>query len=149
GLFSGVLSAFIIQSTQSLQPNPDDVIVALLAHIATRLDNPLNETAPVSQPIRDLLSPGSPAPSSIRINVFWFISLVLSLTTVLVGIVSLQWLREHQQYPKALSSKQVFALFNMRAEGLEAWYVPQVFSALPLLLQVALVLFLVGLVDFL
>jgi len=37
----------------------------------------------------------------------------------------------------------------MRVRGLEAWYVPQIFSALPVLLQFSLVLFLVGLVDFL
>ena len=37
----------------------------------------------------------------------------------------------------------------MRVEGLEAWYVPQIFAALPVLLQFALILFLVGLIDFL
>jgi hypothetical protein len=125
-------------------------MIALLTHIATRLDNPLNGTSLVSQQINPLpsTSPG-PAPSSIRINVFWFISLVFSLTTVLIGIVSLQWLREHQEYPPSLSSQDRFALFNMRARGLEAWYVPQIFAALPVLLQFSLVLFFVGLVDFL
>ncbi|KDR70536.1 hypothetical protein GALMADRAFT_15902, partial [Galerina marginata CBS 339.88] len=148
GLFSGVLTAFVIESYQGLQSDPNDVMIALLTRIATRLDNPLNGTTLVPQQIDELPS-GSPVASSIRINIFWFISLVFSLTTVLVGIISLQWLREHQEYPKSLSSKERFALFNMRARGLEAWYVPQVFAALPVLLQFALVLFFVGLVDFL
>jgi len=37
----------------------------------------------------------------------------------------------------------------MHAEALERWYVPQIFAALPLLLQIGLILFLVGLADFL
>ena len=123
-------------------------MIALLTRIATRLDNPLNGTSLVPQQI-DALPSTSPLPSSIRINIFWFISLVFSLTTVLIGIISLQWLREHQEYPPSLSSRERFALFNMRVRGLEAWYVPQIFSALPVLLQFSLVLFLVGLVDFL
>jgi len=123
-------------------------MIALLTRIATRMDNPLNGTSLVSQQI-DALPPTSLAPSSIRINIFWFISLVSSLTTVLICIVSLQWLREHQEYAPSLSSKDRFALFNMRVRGLEAWYVPQTFAVLPVLLQFSLVLFLVGLVDFL
>ena len=123
-------------------------MIALLTRIATRLDNPLNGTASVPQQMNALPS-NSPLPSSIRINIFWFVGLVLSLTTALIGIVSLQWLRAHQQYPTSISSKQRFALFNMRARGLEAWYVPQIFAALPVLLQFALVLFFVGLIEFL
>lgn len=84
-----------------------------------------------------------------RVNALWFISLVLSLTVVLVGTVALQWLREHQRYPVQSTPRDKFAIFNMRREGLQEWYVPQIFSALPMLLQVSLVLFLVGLIDFL
>ncbi|KAF9478482.1 hypothetical protein BDN70DRAFT_776691, partial [Pholiota conissans] len=85
--------------------------------------------------------------SSIRINIFWFISLVLSLTTVLVGTIALQWLREHQSYP-GFSPKETLAIHHMRSEALEIWHVSRIFAALPLLLQGALVLFLAGLIDF-
>jgi hypothetical protein len=74
-------------------------------------------------------------------------SLILSLTTVLVGTIALQWLREHQSYP-GVSPKETLAILHMRSESLEAWYVPQIFSTLPLLLQGALVLFFAGLIDF-
>ncbi|KDR83160.1 hypothetical protein GALMADRAFT_26591, partial [Galerina marginata CBS 339.88] len=92
GLFSAVVTAFIIESYKTLQPDPNDTIISLLSVIANRLDN-------TTTPIPVLLSPtdpGShptPATSSIRINNFWFISLVLSLATVLVGTISLQWIR--------------------------------------------------------
>ncbi|KDR78370.1 hypothetical protein GALMADRAFT_1317448 [Galerina marginata CBS 339.88] len=144
GLFSAVVTAFIIESYRNLQPNQDDAIISLLSQIATRLDNS-TFTLPSSTVS---LSTFTPTPSSIRVNTFWFLSLVLSLTTVLVGIVSLQWLREHQSYPN-LTPKQTYALFNMRAESLQKWYVPRIFTLLPLLLQSALVLFLGGMIDFL
>ncbi|KAF8147824.1 hypothetical protein B0H34DRAFT_275066 [Crassisporium funariophilum] len=91
----------------------------------------------------------SPTPSAIRVNIFWFMSLILSLTTVVVGIVSLQWLREHQRYPNYLPPQETFARHTLRSKALEAWHVPQVFTALPMLLQAALVLFFTGIIDFL
>ncbi|KDR78341.1 hypothetical protein GALMADRAFT_1367350, partial [Galerina marginata CBS 339.88] len=145
GLFSAVVTAFIVESYKNLKPDPNDAIIGLLSHIATRLDNATSILPSASQ----LNNEFSPTASSIRINTFWFVSLVLSLTTVLVGIVSLQWLREHQFYPNYLSPKQTFALFNMRSEGLRNWHVQKVFTLLPLLLQSALVLFLGGMIDFL
>ncbi|KDR74820.1 hypothetical protein GALMADRAFT_564128 [Galerina marginata CBS 339.88] len=146
GLFSAVVTAFIIESYKTLQPNPNDAIVALLSVIANRLDN--TTTFPV---LLSSTAPGlsfSPTKSAIRVNNFWFISLVLSLATVLIGIVSLQWIREHQNYP-SVPPRESFALFNMRADGLQKWHVPKIFTALPLLLQSALVLFLGGIIDFL
>ncbi|KDR68545.1 hypothetical protein GALMADRAFT_24146, partial [Galerina marginata CBS 339.88] len=132
GLFSAVVTAFIIESYKMLQRDPNDAIISLLSVIANRLDN---TTATIPTPIL-LSSIGSgssfsPTTSSIRINNFWFISLVLSLATVLVGIISLQWIREHQNYPN-LPPRECFALFNMRADGLKRWHVPKIFTALPL-----------------
>ncbi|KDR83136.1 hypothetical protein GALMADRAFT_872377 [Galerina marginata CBS 339.88] len=147
GLFSAVVTAFIIESYRTLQPDPNDTIISLLSIIANRLDN-TTIPAPILLSSTGLGSSFSPTTSSIRINNFWFISLVLSLATVLVGIISLQWIREHQNYTN-LPPRESFALFNMRADGLKRWHVPKVFTALPLLLQSALVLFLGGVIDFL
>lgn len=84
-----------------------------------------------------------------QINILWFSSLILSLTTVIIGIVSLQWLREHQRYTEPLTSKQALAVFHLRAASLKKWHLPHVFSFLPLLLQAAVILFFAGLVEFL
>ncbi|KDR66592.1 hypothetical protein GALMADRAFT_106286, partial [Galerina marginata CBS 339.88] len=143
GLFSAVITAFVIESYKTLQPDPNNAIVDLLSHIASRLDNPLNDVSPIAS-----AASFSPSSSSIRVNILWFLSLILSLTTVLVGIITLQWLREYQSYP-GLTPKQSLAVFRMRSEGMEKWYVWKIFTALPLLLQTALALFLVGVVDFL
>ncbi|KAF9482267.1 hypothetical protein BDN70DRAFT_801991, partial [Pholiota conissans] len=90
-----------------------------------------------------------PSGSAIRVNILWFLSLVLSLSTVLVGIVSLQWIREYQRYAGVSSTRRKLALRNMRTEGLERWLIPEILAGLPLLLQTALVLFFVGIIDFL
>ncbi|KAF8899785.1 hypothetical protein CPB84DRAFT_1116832 [Gymnopilus junonius] len=48
-----------------------------------------------------------------------------------------------------LLCQQKFALCNMQAEDFEAWYVPHILSLLPIFLQMALVLFFMGLTGFL
>ncbi|KAH9474779.1 hypothetical protein JR316_0013244, partial [Psilocybe cubensis] len=145
GLFSAVITAFIVESYKNLQPDPNDAIVSLLSQIASQMDRSLNVTTVNLSPANSF----APTPSSIRVNVFWFISLVLSMGTVIIGIVSLQWLREHQSYESDLSPREKYALFNMRANGLKRWHVDKFLNSLPLLLQAALVLFLGGVIDFL
>jgi hypothetical protein len=145
GLFSAVVTAFVIESYKFLQPSPNDAVVGLLFQIANSLNN--TSSFPPSVDPASITTPFSPTSSAIRLNVFFFLSLILSLTTVLIGTISLQWLREHQSYPN-FSSKEKAAILHMRSKALEAWYVPVIFSVLPLLLQGALVLFLAGLVDF-
>lgn len=145
GLFSAVVTAFVIETYQGLQEDPNDTIILLLSRISDSLENPLN----VTKSSDSLIPQFSPSSSIIRINIYFFISLILSLTTVLIGIVSLQWLREHQAYTGSFTPQNTFAAIHMRSEALEKWYVPEVFSALPLLLQLALVLFFVGVIEFL
>jgi hypothetical protein len=140
-----VVTAFVIESYKFLQPDSNDAVIGLLFLIA----NSLNNTSPLPPSVNPapITNPFSQTSSSVRINVFWFLSLILSLTTVLIGTISLQWLREHQSYPN-FSPKEKAAILHMRSTALEAWYVPVIFSTLPLLLQGALILFLAGLIDF-
>ncbi|KAJ3517344.1 hypothetical protein NLJ89_g567 [Agrocybe chaxingu] len=145
-LFSAVVTAFIIESYKNLKPDPNDTAVILLARIASRLDNPLNSSA-LPPAVDETPIPFSP--SLTLVNVFWILSLVVSLTTVLIGIVASQWLREHQIYPAHFSTEQKLALFNMRTEMLNRWYIPAFFTSLPVLLELALVLFFFGLAEFL
>lgn len=95
-----------------------------------------------------LLKGNSVTAHSERINILWFVSLSLSLATVSIGIVCMQWLREFQRDAN-LPPKDSVALRQMRYEGLLKWRVPGILSVLPLLLQGGLVLFLAGLLDLL
>ena len=144
GLFSGVLSAFVIQTVNDLQEDPSDQIILLLSQISRNM-NGSNTTTSIPPQASDFFIPTA---SSVCVNVLWLVSLVLSLTTVLIAIVVLQWLREHQNYPTSVTPKDKFALFHMRQEGLKKWHVPKIIASIPVLLLLALILFLIGLIDF-
>ncbi|TFK36505.1 hypothetical protein BDQ12DRAFT_699565 [Crucibulum laeve] len=81
-----------------------------------------------------------PDTSAIRVNIFWFLSLVLSLATVLIGTLCMQWLREYER-DASLSHKESIGLRHIKYCGLLAWHVPAITAA-------ALVLFFGGLLDF-
>ncbi|KJA15645.1 hypothetical protein HYPSUDRAFT_97051, partial [Hypholoma sublateritium FD-334 SS-4] len=130
GLFSAVVTAFVIATYPNLQADPNVTIIQLLSRISNSLESPLNSSSPALQP--SPFPSFSPASSTIRINIYFFISLILSLATVLIGIVSLQWLREHQSYTGSFTPQNRFSAIHMRLEALEKWRVPEVFSALPL-----------------
>lgn len=86
------------------------------------------------------------APSSaIWINTLWFSSLICTLSASSIAIMVKQWL---QQYNLGLSgtSHEVARLRQYRYESLLKWRIVWIIAMLPILLQVALCLFLAGLV---
>ncbi|KAF9568291.1 hypothetical protein CPC08DRAFT_757782 [Agrocybe pediades] len=142
GLFSATVTAFTIESYKWLQSDSDAYNARVLGLIYQQL-NPTSG-AEVLASITDTF-PDGPV---VRINACWFLSLILGLTTVLIGIVVAQWLREYER-GVCLPSKDRLALRHMRYEGLVYWQVPRIVAYLPLLLQIAFILFLVGIIDLL
>jgi hypothetical protein len=116
-----------------LQPDPTQQLIAVLTKNTT--------TATFPKFIPD--------PSAVRINIFWFLSLILSLTTVIVGVLSMQWLREYQRNDATTAADEALGLRQMRHEGLLVWRVPEIIGSLPLLLQTAVFLFFCGILDLL
>ncbi|KAF5384498.1 hypothetical protein D9757_006414 [Collybiopsis confluens] len=136
GLFSAAVTAFVIESYKWLnQNNPNNNNDILQGQVNIGVTN--NQT--------NFLSTGS----SVRINVVWFLSLILSLSSVLLGILCKQWLREHRRDTPCSSSKESLELRQLRYESLERWGVPALLASLPLFLQAALVLFFYGILDLL
>ncbi|KAF9475934.1 hypothetical protein BDN70DRAFT_203020 [Pholiota conissans] len=142
GLFSASVTAFTIESYKWLQPNPSSYSDQILSLIYIQL-NPATGIQSLS-----MLSDSIPQGPTVRINIYWFLSLTLGLTTVLIGIISAQWLREYQR-EVSLSSKGRLALRQMRYEGLLFWQIPRIIAMLPLLLQAGFVLFLIGIAELL
>jgi len=137
-LFSASVTAFAVEAFPWLEEATDPSI-AILSQISLQIGN-LSGIQPQPIPL-DSLSGSSL--SAACITTLWFLSLVLSLSAVLIGTLCLQWLREYQRdVPQAYSD----ALQNrrMRYDGLLGWRVPQIISALPLMLQVSVVLFFSG-----
>ncbi|KAE9386278.1 hypothetical protein BT96DRAFT_960608 [Gymnopus androsaceus JB14] len=132
GLFSATVTAFATESYQWLQQDKNSAIFAQLVYISERLNG---STSPAPA-----VSAFTPAPASIRINVFWFLSLTISLATVLVGILCKQWLREYQK-DASVGHHLALELRQMRYESLKKWAFRE--SSL------ALVLFFAGMLDLL
>uniref|UniRef100_A0A0W0G993 DUF6535 domain-containing protein n=1 Tax=Moniliophthora roreri TaxID=221103 RepID=A0A0W0G993_MONRR len=144
GLFSAVVTAFVIESYQWLDKDPADTTVALLTQISKQLGNS-------SVPFDESLSTSTFHASalSVRVNTFWFLSLILSLTSGLFALLCKQWLREHRRDLPTNSPGEALGLRHMRERSLEIWGVPSFLAALPILLELALLLFFAGVVDLL
>ncbi|KAF5351204.1 hypothetical protein D9756_008311 [Leucocoprinus leucothites] len=136
GLFSAAVTAFTVEAFKMLQADPTAALIAVLES--------RNQTTAGVQ------LPGfSPSAMAVRINIFWFLSLVLSLSTVVIGVLSMQWLREYQRDDNTTTAEDALGLRQMRYQGLLAWRVPEIISALPVLLQTAVLLFFCGMLDLL
>ncbi|PSR99068.1 hypothetical protein PHLCEN_2v4225 [Hermanssonia centrifuga] len=149
GLFSAVLTAFVVSSYLLLQPDNTQLTVRLLSQISAQLARfeilpPfINSTA--SQPTA---SPAFQVSTSARwMNCLWFLSLIFSLSSALFGILAKQWIREYLQWRKvAAAPRENVLLRQLRIEAWDDWKVSVGISAIPALLELAVVLFLAGLV---
>ena len=156
GLFSAVLTAFIIDRTQSIQPTPaaqsafyQNQTVVLLYQISRQLSS-LGAQIPVPS---DSSLPDftlSPSASDVRVNIIWIISLVSSLTAALLATLIRQWSRDRmrlfQRYSKPLEVARIRQYLH---EGTMRTYIAALAEVVPGLVHVSLFLFLAGLADFL
>ncbi|EJD44309.1 hypothetical protein AURDEDRAFT_166691 [Auricularia subglabra TFB-10046 SS5] len=143
GLFSAVVTAFSVESYQWLQDDPTDAIIALLSQIERSISQNGTSGAIIAQS-----SSGIPGGVSARINAYWFLSLSLSLVTALVAILGKQWVREFERHA-AMSPREFVGVRQMKFEGLQYWKVGDIISMLPLLLQLSLAVFALGIIKLL
>ncbi|CAK5263420.1 unnamed protein product [Mycena citricolor] len=148
GLFSGVVTTFIIDSYKTLNPDSGSQTVVSLNQISQQLANINNSTAGM-----DALSPTapfSPPASALVCNALWFASLALSLSSALVATLVEQWAREYQHRTSMFSSISIRSRVYMYLYyGLQRFNMHTIVGIPPLLLHASLVLFLAGLVAFL
>jgi Family of unknown function (DUF6535) len=156
GLYSASLTAFLQQSFPNLTPNYvqqnayySQQTVALLAQISAQLEasgSPVPSTVVVPPVFPEFRA----AASDIRVNVFWFMSLIFSLTAALAATIVQQWVRDYmhifQRYNHPLKRARVRQFLY---EGAENWYMPVVVDAVPALIHISLFLFFFGLADYL
>ena len=146
GLFSAVLSAFLVESYQALQPDSQGQMIFLLQIIATQNYTFNSGLLNVTSPPQSLPAFEPPA-WALRVNGLWFASLIVSLATASFGMLVKSWLREY------LAVDQLAPQLRLRARqyrypGLQKWKVSEIAASLPLLLQLALGLFFIGLCFF-
>ncbi|KAK7043842.1 hypothetical protein VNI00_008007 [Paramarasmius palmivorus] len=143
GIFSGVVAAFVIESYHKLEEDPADKTAALIEQLVSFQRN--SSLALVTDPI----PPFQPDASMIRISCFWFLSLTFSITSALYGLLCKQVIREFARDTPTSTAEESLALRQLRRDSFEKWKVPAFISTLPILLEVAVILFFIGILDLL
>jgi hypothetical protein len=142
GLFSAVLTAFVVESYQSLQEDYTQTSAELLRQISQQLANS-------SLPAAPNLSQFQVQRSNVRVNVCWFVSLLLSLVVALFGIFLKQWMRSYIKWTDVTPDQEAVAVRQFRYRSLETWRIAAILALLPTLLQLSVIVFLSGLLVFL
>lgn len=138
----------MIDSYKNLSPDPAELSVQILLHVSQQLSSYtvngpfFNSTTP-SFTLPDFI----PSKAMIITNAMWFASLMISLMAASYGMLVKQWLREY------LGNLDTSPLARLRIRcfrypALLKWKVFEIVAILPLLLQMALGLFFIGLCYF-
>ncbi|KAF9063088.1 hypothetical protein BDP27DRAFT_1169115, partial [Rhodocollybia butyracea] len=148
GLFSAVVTTFVAQTSQSLSQDYSQLSAFHLGNLNTLSHASANSTSESLSSI-SLASPAfSPGILDLWVNGLWFTSLTIALSVALFAVLSKQWLRQYMSIITGTPRERAF-IRQFRFDGLEKWRVPLFIGMLPILLHLALILFLAGLVIFL
>ena len=153
GLFSAILTAFLVQTYPMLQADGTDTTNQLLAlSVSTQLrtagtiiSDTLNQT--LSTLVDAVSTSFSPSTATRWINILFFLALVFSLAAALFSILAKQWIREYIKWnsPLALPRENVLVR-QIRIEAWEDWQVSTILSSIPILLELGMILFLAGVI---
>ncbi|KAL1674677.1 hypothetical protein EV122DRAFT_281840 [Schizophyllum commune] len=144
-LFSAVVSTFVVQTSQALQPDYIRVSASLLLELVAlhRAKSP-NDVAPSEIGLESLFY----TTSDVWVNALWFTTLALPLATVLIAALVKQWLQEYVKTSAGPPRKRALVR-HIRFTALLRWKVSFIIGLVPLLLHVSLALFFAGLAVFL
>ncbi|KAK0467276.1 uncharacterized protein EV420DRAFT_1617368 [Desarmillaria tabescens] len=93
GLFSAVVTTFVVQTSQSLQVDYGQVATTLLIELINVQRSMANGSSVNDISHSDLTF--HPSTSDSWVNGLWFTSLSLSLTTALFAVLTKQWIHEY------------------------------------------------------
>ncbi len=152
GLFSAVVTTFVVQTSQQLQIDFAEISASLLFELVLAQRSSSNESIHGASPFSSFpFDPSvqfSPDRASTWINGLWFTSLTLSLVTALIAVLVKQWLHQYMSISSG-TLRDRSLVRQYRYIGLQAWHVPLIIGLLPVLMHVALALFFLGLALFL
>ena len=152
GLFSAVLTSFLVNSLQNLQPDPAQQVVYYQQQSVAMLSQISQQIASIAPHVSIPSTPPSPYPtfhpsiSDIRVNAYWLISLICSLSAALFATLVQRWVRSYmqifQQYDHPLKRARFRQFFFEGARSVRTTA-----AAVPPLIRISLVLFFFGLSD--
>ncbi|KAK0209907.1 hypothetical protein IW262DRAFT_1242771, partial [Armillaria fumosa] len=150
GLFSAVVSAFIIQSSASLQPNYQK-LSALLAFDQINIQCAIANGTPLDTVTTSGADPTAHFTLKLLdswVNGLWFASLALSLSYALLAVLADDWY-SHYLSPIHGKPQDHSRTRHFCYKGLVDWPVRAFIHVLPLMLHLSLFLFFLGLVLYL
>ncbi|KAK7038454.1 hypothetical protein R3P38DRAFT_545383 [Favolaschia claudopus] len=150
GLFSAVLTAFLVESYKTLNRDPEDLTVLLLARISEQIVASANGSSSAIPLPLTFDDDAGPTRAAFACNALWFLSLGLSLSCALIATLVEQWAREFLHRTDIHSAPIIRArVFSFLYYGLRRFNMHAIVDIIPLLLHLALLLFFSGLVAFL
>jgi hypothetical protein len=135
GLFSAVTSAFIIEVHSHLQQDPNDVTAALLRVLLYKIDNTTFGNDPPTLPQWT-----GPPRTIVHVQAILFASLAASLLSAFLAMLGKQWLNRYASTEMRGTVIERSQYRQRKLDGIIQWYFDHVMEALPLMLQVALLL---------
>jgi hypothetical protein len=144
GLFSTIVTVFIVESYKKLSPDSSERTTVLLEQISLQLAGFQNNTYPKAQ---DSIS-FAPRRAYLWVNALWFLSLVTSIVSAFYVMLVQQWVRRYTQTTKDLSSDQGRVRSSLFL-GTQKYQMSHAIGLIPLPLHISVFLFFSGLIIFL
>ena len=142
GLFAAFLSAFLIELLGRLEEDPTDIIQEILIYQTLMMRNA--SLGPYES------STFSPPGHIVAVNALFYASLSLMLLAAFIAMLIKNWVREFDRGLRGMSiSEQRAKTREFRYQGLVHWKLSGMVAILPILIQLSLLLFFIGLVLFL
>jgi hypothetical protein len=138
GLFSAILSAFLIEIRKGLQEDLQSITNNLLTILIENQGTVAGRQTPSS-------SRFVPSSASRWVNGLWFSSLIFSLMSALGASLAKGWITQFSSTVSGSGWGDAL-LHCRRLQGLRRWHLKLIIQCLPILIHIALFLFAVGLV---
>ncbi|KAF8492147.1 hypothetical protein F5888DRAFT_1731188 [Russula emetica] len=153
GLFSAILTAFLVPKIQDLMVNSADQsayyqnqTVQILDRISQQLASTGDQISTNSNPPLPPYPTFHPSASNRRVNIIWLISLVCSLSAALLATLVQQWVRAYMRvFQQSSNPLKTARIRQVLFEG--AKRLPTVAEFVPGLIHISLILFFWGFGD--
>jgi Family of unknown function (DUF6535) len=129
GLFSAIVTAFLIDSYKALQPDFATANTNLTAQVAILLARSTNQSDPVLPPMPSQNS----YPAYLVINALWFLSLSFSLMSACTATLVQQWSRTYLQgTEEGFNPHQRARIRTYLQRGVQKFYLSELVDAIPM-----------------
>ncbi|CAG8689609.1 7880_t:CDS:2, partial [Acaulospora colombiana] len=132
GLFASIITSFLIESSGGLKEDPQERLLQDIRSIL--INEPVSPT-----------SNFQPDPSSLHVNALWYCSFTLTLISALSGVLAKGWIAYYNPASRRERASDACER-HLRATRAQLWKLGPVINIIPLLIQLSLILFFVGLI---